>query len=264
MPGYSNTNLFGLARTTLPILIYIVTMRPLSPPTRIPEKPVFVGFDDDNVWRVPGYRRNLPHWRMDGATYFVTFRLADSLPHEVLARWQEEDHRWLRSHGIDPAWRHTDSERFDAGIKAVPEEERAPYEKQQQRRFLIELDQCHGACYLKQLEARRLTEDALAFFHGARVWLGDFVVMPNHAHVLVQPFPGVKLEEWLYSVKRYTGRRVGEKAEQIWQEESFDRVVRDEFELARIRAYIEKNPAKLRNDWFTLHRATWLDEFLPK
>ena len=26
------------------------------------------------------YHRNLPHWRQDGATYFVTYRLADSLP----------------------------------------------------------------------------------------------------------------------------------------------------------------------------------------
>ena len=30
------------------------------------------------------YQRHLPHWRQDGATYFVTFRLADSLPQSKL------------------------------------------------------------------------------------------------------------------------------------------------------------------------------------
>ena len=29
------------------------------------------------------YERNLPHWRQEGGTYFVTFRLADSLPASV-------------------------------------------------------------------------------------------------------------------------------------------------------------------------------------
>ena len=31
------------------------------------------------------YRRNLPHLRIEGATYFVTFRLNDSLPESVVA-----------------------------------------------------------------------------------------------------------------------------------------------------------------------------------
>jgi len=36
------------------------------------------------------YRRNLPHVQPPGATLFVTFRLAGSLPAEVLERWREE------------------------------------------------------------------------------------------------------------------------------------------------------------------------------
>jgi len=30
---------------------------------------------------------NLPHWRQQGVTYFVTFRLADSLPQAKLDQW---------------------------------------------------------------------------------------------------------------------------------------------------------------------------------
>lgn len=36
------------------------------------------------------YRRNLSHVQPPGATLFVTFRLAGSLPAEVLERWREE------------------------------------------------------------------------------------------------------------------------------------------------------------------------------
>ncbi|MDZ4344994.1 MAG: DEAD/DEAH box helicase family protein, partial [Candidatus Binatia bacterium] len=41
---------------------------------------------------------DLPHWRQDGATYFVTFRLADSLPQEKLAEWRKERDQWLGQH----------------------------------------------------------------------------------------------------------------------------------------------------------------------
>lgn len=44
--------------------------------------PNFRGLDPDKPIRV--YYRYLPHWRQDGATYFVTFRLGDALPQEKL------------------------------------------------------------------------------------------------------------------------------------------------------------------------------------
>ncbi|HZE57169.1 MAG TPA: hypothetical protein VE031_04890 [Chthoniobacterales bacterium] len=40
----------------------------------------------------------LPHWQQNGATYFVTFRLADSIPANVLGRWRDEREAWLRLH----------------------------------------------------------------------------------------------------------------------------------------------------------------------
>jgi putative transposase len=36
------------------------------------------------------YRRNLPHRRQAGVTYFVTFHLADSLPAQKLAALEEQ------------------------------------------------------------------------------------------------------------------------------------------------------------------------------
>ena len=54
-------------------------------------------FDPEADFKV--YRRNLPHWRQAGVTYFVTFRLADSLPTQKLAALKEEKERWL---GLNP------------------------------------------------------------------------------------------------------------------------------------------------------------------
>jgi type I restriction enzyme R subunit len=131
------------------------------------------------------------------------------------------------------------------------------------------LDQCHGSCLLET--AHSIVGRSLEFFHGQRVWLGDYVVMPNHVHVIIQPFPGVQLEEWLYSIKRFTSTEIARNCSldartvmrqgHLWQTESFDRIVRDAEELARTRRYIANNPAKLRPGTFALKQMTWLDEF---
>ena len=40
-------------------------------------------------------RGSLPHWEQDGACYFITFRLADSLPAELLMKWKQDRDAWL-------------------------------------------------------------------------------------------------------------------------------------------------------------------------
>ena len=44
------------------------------------------------------YRRHLPHWEQPGATYFVTFRTADSLPTEKLNDLRGQRKSWLEAH----------------------------------------------------------------------------------------------------------------------------------------------------------------------
>lgn len=170
-------------------------MKKISLPTSTPARPSFCGHDVEQPWLVRGYRRNLPHWRVEGATYFVTFRLADSIPEPVVRRWHDQRERWLRAHGLDPSWAESDWTRWEDAWHAIPLAERRDFERSQQRQFLGELDKCHGCCLLGR--GHPVVAAALEHFHGVRVWTGDYVVMPNHVHLLVQPFPGVKLEEWL-------------------------------------------------------------------
>ena len=58
--------------------------------------------------RIEIYRSHMPHWRQEGALYFVTFRLADSIPESVLGQWTEADAVWRAAHGITPEMSETE------------------------------------------------------------------------------------------------------------------------------------------------------------
>ena len=62
----------------------------------LPPPPGFQGLRDDLPLEV--YTRHLPYWRQAGATYFVTFRLDDSLPQGELHELAEMRLDWERRH----------------------------------------------------------------------------------------------------------------------------------------------------------------------
>jgi hypothetical protein len=43
-------------------------------------------------------QNRLPHWQQEGAVYFITFRLADSVPAHLRDQWEDELENWLRVH----------------------------------------------------------------------------------------------------------------------------------------------------------------------
>ncbi|MGY8687936.1 MAG: hypothetical protein ACKVHP_09400 [Verrucomicrobiales bacterium] len=61
---------------------------------------------------------------------------------------------------------------------------------------------------LRESHAHAIVAEALDHFHGKRFWLGDCVDMPNHVHVLLKPYPGIPLEEWLYFIKRHSATQI--------------------------------------------------------
>ncbi len=175
-------------------------------------------------------RRHLPHWEQKGATYFVTFRLADSVPAEVLAQWREEWQRFLQFH--PPPW---DWPTIHDYIR-VCEESRESW-----------LDQGHGSCVLRQTKAAAAAAEALRHFDSERYVLDDFVVMPNHVHAIVKPIGGHALSEILHSWKSFSANAVNRALGRdgaVWMEESFDTIIRDSEHLAGLREYIARNPEK--------------------
>ena len=196
------------------------------------------------------FRNHLPHWRQAGVMYFVTTRLADSIPQGTLRAWHEERDIWLRVNGCTTS----------ADVDTVPEKTRTEFHQRFTAKFHELLDAGAGACLLHDSENARIVGDALRFFDGERYSLGDFVVMPNHLHALVTPAAGHELSRILQSWKRFSAVEINRRIARtgsLWQAESFNHIVRSEEHLGRFRRYIAENPvkAKLRAGEFLHWRA---------
>ncbi len=149
------------------------------------------------------------------------YRLANSMPQELLDRWREE----LRK----------DSEiQGDASLR---------------KRIELYLDQGYGECYLKNPRIAESVQKSLLFFDRERYRLSAWVVMPNHVHMLLTPCSGYELSAILRSLKSYSANeanKIANRNGKFWQPESFDRWIRNADHFARVIAYIENNPVKAR------------------
>ncbi len=178
------------------------------------------------------HRRNLPHWEQPDATYFVTFRLADAIPQNVLRQWKEELEAWRKFH----------PEPWNTATKYE-------YQKRFQDNREHWLDKGHGECLLKKSDVAEIVVAALRHFDRDRYVLDAFVVMPNHVHVLVRLAQRQALADILHSWKSFSAKAINrllKRTGRLWQEESYDRIVRDWNELSRYRDYIALNPEKAK------------------
>jgi putative transposase len=194
----------------------------------------------------------LPHWRQDRRTYFVTWRTADSIPAKLFKQWQTERDAWLQERSITRDQ-----------LNILPAEQRREYHDLHSSRWQNHLDDCHGECLLRRLDIRNVIEAALRHFEGQRYELGDFVLMPNHVHLLVTPADGEDIERLCFSWKRFSGGSINKllgRQGEFWQPESFDHIVRSASALQKTQAYIAENPvkARLKEYEFTLYQpASW-------
>ena len=107
-------------------------------------------------------------------------------------------------------------------------------------------------------EERSVVASNLHYFDNQRYLLTAFVVMNDHVHVLVQPYPGHELEALIQGWKSYTTGQLQKQTARLstlWQDEYFDRIIRDASDLADKIAYIENNPAKR---WPGIKTYEWL------
>jgi putative transposase len=121
------------------------------------------------------YERHLPHYQPAGATLFVTFRLAGSLPIEVIERLKAETHEKELEIGrlVDELTREKAA--YDAGKLLF-------------KRWDDALDECrYGPAWLQQTEVADLVSEALRFRDGKEYILEAFCVMPNHVHLVCTP-----------------------------------------------------------------------------
>lgn len=182
---------------------------------------------------------NLPHWYQPGATYFVTFRTADSLPKEVADLWYRRRHDWLLRQGINP--RTAD---WKAAFKRLPDRQQHEFHATFSREFLEHLDKGHGACVLRRRDLAEIVARSLKHFDGERYLMGDFVVMPNHVHLLVGLLGDTDIEAICRSWKKFTATEINRElleSGEFWHVESFDHLVRSPEQFERFQRYIAEN-----------------------
>lgn len=204
------------------------------------------------------YRRKLPHIHSPGATLFLTFRLADSIPKSVIEKWKQEK-----------IWLEKEQERI-LNSKAVNENQKESFLDFQRRWFVRFEDVLHkqesDIVWLKNKEVANLVADSLKYRNGKVYKLMAFCIMSNHVHAVFKPLLSERslkevpnsnplmfesdaptLGEIMQSLKGYTAHEANKilnRTGQFWEEESYDHEVRNDEELSRIIKYVLNNPVK--------------------
>ncbi len=181
---------------------------------------------------VHNYSGWLPHWRQENKLYFITFRLADSVAQNQLHAWAAQKEIWGSHH-------------------PQPWDEKTWQEYHQRFTETMErmIDAGYGSCSLRIPAVTEVVEKAFHHFDGDRYQLGDYVIMPNHVHLLVRPAGGHAVEEILHSWKSFTAKQANavlQRTGDFWRDEYFDHLVRSASQFEKFRNYIRENPIQAR------------------
>ena len=203
----------------------------------------------------PFHRRHLPHFYPPDAIYFITFRLADSLPPTVVERARKE--REILA---------SQESKGKRGFSGLP-----PYVDELEWWEKVVERGSGNARWLADPRIASLVADSIHYRDGKDYDLVTYTIMPNHIHLVygigqydllerphgAGPLSGKQVSGIMMSMKRHTAREANRLLGQsgsFWQDESYDHVVRDSEELARIIKYVLDNPVKAglvgkREDW---------------
>jgi len=185
------------------------------------------------------YRRRLPHYQPPGATLFVTFRLAGSIPQAVIQQLLEES-KAKEAEIIKQCEQSARREAVNAARKMLF----AKWDK------VLDSGQ-QSPHWLADPAIANLVCEAMHYLHQRKYDLEAYCVMPNHVHLVFTPLLNgddyYSLASILKSLKGFTARKANEilgREGEFWQPESYDHVVRDEQEFERIINYVLSNPER--------------------
>ncbi len=184
-------------------------------------------------------RGRLPHWEKENGIYFVTFRLADSLPKNLLNQIKVERQEIIRI--------------LDKTERALSGSEKRRVDKLFSDRIEEYMDRGYGSCIFRDDKLAEIVANSISHFDGQEYDAYSWCIMPNHVHLVFQVLQNNQLDEILHSLKSYTAHEINKYLGQtgkIWQREYYDRLIRDADEFERTNCYVLNNPvAAGLSDW---------------
>ena len=193
------------------------------------------------------YKRNLPHFLPEGYAYFVTFRLANTIPKNIYEEIKREyDDR------LNVVMNYDNKEKKHEEYKSLQNHIFIKYEA-----ILDKAD--FGRDWLRKKKIAHIVSSALFYNDKKKYDLIVFTIMPNHVHVILKPNEekyskigkeepkAYMLTQITGNIKSYTATKANKILERkgaFWQHESYDHVIRDEKELKSTIEYILNNPVK--------------------
>lgn len=184
----------------------------------------------------PFYRRRLPHYQPLDSILFVTFRLANSLPNEIIQKLFREQEERKREIAL---------EKNSARKSALIAEEHKRYFGH----FDSYLDQLStNIRWLENPDIATIVYNAIVFFHAKEYDVIAFCIMPNHVHLVADmKRTNHAAHNILKRIKTYSAVHSNlllHRKGNFWQRENYDRVVRDGNELRTVIEYVIQNPVK--------------------
>jgi len=196
------------------------------------------------------YRRNLPHIQPRGATFLVNFRLANSLPAEVIEK--------LR----------TEADQLEKNLLRIKDskEKLLLRDKAQRRLFAKWDDELHksqsGPFWLKEDNVAEIVANAIHYHEGEWFDVEAYCIMPNHVHLVLTPYESSQIADYsltkiMHNIRRNSANHANKvlgRTGSFWQHENYDHFARDKSELERIIKYVLYNPVKAnlvkeQQDW---------------
>ena len=207
----------------------------------------------------------LPHIYPVGATFFITFRLVDSLPQDIFQSIKTEYFEKVRKINKQ----ESDKKLREVMIYKLKKEIFGKYDRQLD-------DKQYGDCHLSDAKVARILWDKIFEYNEKYYTVEALAIMPNHVHILldtsvqlpqnseidIAPEGYVDVPKWIqlikggssFQINKYLGRKGA-----LWHKESFDHFVRyhKDGELGRIKNYTLENSVKANLDVRFLSPPYW-------